>query len=95
MLCIAYTSIAQEIPKDTIAVKPDTLAVQPVNLDSNLRIINLNPYFTLHVDSVLQYDLKINRPVDNYYWYIKNGPVGIKIDRNTGLLYFKADKTFF
>ena len=95
MLCITFTSLAQENTKDTLVAKPDTLAVPPVNLDSNLRIINLNPYFTLHVDSVLQYDLKINRPVDNYYWYIKNGPVGIKIDRSTGLLYFKADKTFF
>ena len=63
--------------------------------DSTLRIINLNPFFTIHVDSVLQYDLKINRPPEQYYWYIKNGPVGVRIDRNTGMLYFKADKSFF
>jgi hypothetical protein len=80
-------AVAQETNRDTIPVKSDTLPAPVVNLDSNLRIINLNPYFTLHVDSVLQYDLKINRPAESYYWFIKNGPVGVKIDRNTGLLF--------
>ncbi len=95
LLFFALTSAAQETTNDTIPLQTDTLTAPVVNLDSNLRIINLNPYFTLHVDSVLQYDLKINKQPENYYWYIKNGPVGLKIDRNTGLLYFKADKTYF
>jgi hypothetical protein len=95
LLIIALNAVAQETNRDTIPVKSDTVVAPVVNLDSNLRIINLNPYFTIHVDSVLQYDLRINRPAESYYWFIKNGPVGVKIDRNTGLLYFKADKTFF
>jgi hypothetical protein len=63
--------------------------------DSTFRILNLNPYFTLHVDSTLNYDLHINRPIENYYWYLRNSPVGMRIDRNTGLLNFKADKSLF
>jgi hypothetical protein len=66
-----------------------------VSADTSLRIINLNPYFTIHVDSLLEYDLEINRPAQHYYWYLRNSPVGVRIDRNTGVLYFKADKSFF
>jgi hypothetical protein len=67
-----------------------------VRVDTTLRIINLNPYFTLHVDSLLNYDLHINRPNSaNYFWYMKSAPVGLQLDRNTGVLYFKADKAFF
>lgn len=72
----------------------DTLPV-PVSVDTSLRIINLNPYFTLHVDSMLSYKLSINRDEKQYYWYIKNSPVGLKINKDNGLLTFKADKSFF
>lgn len=75
-------------PVDT--VKKD----QPV-MDTTLRIVNVNPYFTLHVDSVLQYAFQINKPAANYYWYLKKAPVGIRLDRNTGNLFFKAEKSFF
>jgi len=98
LLLLNHIAEAQERPIDTIPQKADsiwkTIPDRFLN-DSTLRIINLNPYFTIHVDSVLKYDLQINRPPENYYWYIKNGPVGIQIDRNTGILYFKADKSFF
>ena len=63
--------------------------------DTTLRIINLNPYFTLHVDSTLNYDLDINRSSENYFWYMRNSPVGMRIDKNTGDLFFKADKSYF
>src|SRR4028118_1633638 len=49
------------IPKtDSIRVT-DSLQAQPipVNEDSILRITNLNPYITLHVDSTLNYKLDI------------------------------------
>lgn len=64
-------------------------------IDTALRIVNVNPYFTLHVDSVLQYTFQINKPAVNYYWYLKKAPVGIRLDRNTGNLFFKAEKSFF
>lgn len=63
--------------------------------DDKLRIINMNPFFTLHVDSILQYTFEINKPTERYYWYLKNAPVGLKLDKATGTLYFKADKSFF
>jgi hypothetical protein len=66
-----------------------------VQADTSLRIMNLSPYFTIHVDSILQYDLQINKPVQHYYWYLRNSPVGVRIERSTGLLYLKADKAFF
>ena len=62
--------------------------------DSSLRIRNLNPYFTLHVDSTLNYQLEINKPAAYYFWFMKNAPVGLKIKEN-GLLTFKADKAYF
>jgi hypothetical protein len=90
-LCLAASPVfAQDHKKDTTY---QLEAVIPT--DSTLRITNLNPYFTIHVDSILSYDLKINRDTSTYFWYIKQGPVGLRLDKNTGNLYFKADKSFF
>ena len=66
-----------------------------VPMDTTLRIVNLNPYFTIHVDSILSYDLKINKDSSIYYWYLKQAPVGLRLDKETGNLYFKADKSYF
>ena len=63
--------------------------------DSSLRIINLNPYFTLHVDSSLNYQLQINKNEENYFWYLRNAPVGLRIGKDNGLLSFRADKSYF
>ncbi len=63
--------------------------------DSVLRIRNINPYFTLHVDSTLKYGFEINRDQSQYYWYLKNSPVGLKINKDNGVLTFKAEKSFF
>jgi len=77
-------------------VTPDSLPHKPVPVeDSTLRITNLNPYISLHVDSVLSYQLSINRDEPKYYWYLKNSPVGLKINKDNGLLTFKAEKSFF
>ena len=62
--------------------------------DSALRIRNLNPYFTLHVDSTLTYQLELNRDASRYFFFMKNAPLGLKV-RENGLLTFKADKSFF
>ncbi len=92
-ICFVYMGInvsAQEIvPVDTLKVVPEGY------LDSTLRIINLNPYFTLHVDSTLNYDIDINRSTENYFWYLRNSPVGVQIDKNDGKLLFKAEKSYF
>ncbi|MBC7937576.1 MAG: hypothetical protein H7Y86_19685 [Rhizobacter sp.] len=63
--------------------------------DSALRIRNINPYFTLHVDSTLRYAFEINKDQSQYYWYLKNSPVGLKINKDNGLLTFKAEKSYF
>ena len=73
----------------------DSLHVALPTADSTLRIINLNPTFSLHVDSSLSYQLAINKDETKYYWYLKNSPVGLKINKDNGLLTFKADKSFF
>ena len=74
----------------------DTTLIPFVNpADSTLRIKNLNPYFTLHVDSTLRYQYIINRPQENYYWFLKNSPLGLKINKDNGLLTFKAEKSYF
>src|SRR3984957_17527892 len=63
--------------------------------DSVLRIRNLNPYFTLHVDSTLNYRLEINKEPSHYFWFLKNSPIGLKINKDNGLLTFKAEKSYF
>lgn len=63
--------------------------------DSTLRITNLNPYFTLHVDSSLSYQLQINKNPENYFWYLRNSPVGLRINKDNGLLSFNANKSYF
>ena len=84
--------------QDTLPHHRDTLApapLLPVFTDTVLRITNLNPFFTLHVDSSLQYQLQINKNPDNYFWYLKNAPVGLKISKDDGLISFKAEKAYF
>lgn len=79
---------------DTVFMKaPDTVFVKAP--DTVLRIKNFSPYFTLHVDSTLYYQFEINRDPKQYYWYLKNPPVGLKINKDNGTLQFKADKSFF
>ncbi len=84
LLFTVLSSAAQEI-KDTIHM----------GADAPLRIRNLNPYFTLHVDSMLTYQFQINKNQEQYYWYLKNSPVGLKINKDNGLLSFKAEKAYF
>ncbi len=79
----------------TKRILPDSARLQKDSVEVPLRIINLNPYFTLHVDSILQYDFEINKPAERYHWYMKNAPLGVKLDKSTGILYFKADKSYF
>jgi hypothetical protein len=69
---------------DTVFLKaPDTV----------LRIKNFSPYFTLHVDSTLDYNFELNKDPSQYYWYLKNSPVGLKINKDNGRLRFKAEKS--
>jgi hypothetical protein len=68
----------------------DTLA-KP---DDTLRIRNLNPYFSLHVDSSLYYQLEINRDPSRYFFFMKDAPVGMKIKEN-GLITFHAERSYF
>lgn len=75
------------------AAQDDSL--QSYHPDSSLRIVNVNPYFTLHVDSMLSYQLQINKNPDNYFWYLRNSPVGLRINKDNGLMTFKADKAYF
>ncbi|MEO6915066.1 MAG: hypothetical protein ABI151_04930 [Chitinophagaceae bacterium] len=81
------------ITGDTLP-KVDTMIVEK-SADSILRIINLNPFITLHVDSTLSYKLDINKPQQDYYWFLRNAPVGLKISKDNGVLSFRAEKSFF
>jgi hypothetical protein len=97
-LAASQFSFAQEISKDTTLPTKDTISNLPApkqDADSVLRIMNLSPFFSLQADSTLTYDFKINRPMDQYFWYLKSAPVGLRIDKNTGILLFRADKNLF
>ena len=102
---ISSAVLSQQTPMDTLPKPPlDSLATtrvdstldQPVQpIDTALRIVNLNPFFTLHVDSSLSYQLQINKNPDQYFWFLKNSPIGLRINKDNGLLSFKADKSYF
>lgn len=76
-------------------LKSDTIVIIPPIQDTLLRIKNINPYFSIHVDSTLKYQLNINKDIKNYYWFLKGGPVGLKINKDNGLITFKAEKSYF
>lgn len=89
LLACSLFSLAQ----DTTIIHPvDTLPKATV--DTTLRIMNLNPSFSVHVDSILNYQLDINKDNSHYFWYLKNAPVGLRINKQ-GLISFKADKSYF
>lgn len=80
------------IRTDSMVHYPDTL---PIIVPDSLRIININPYITLHVDSVLNYKFEINKDPERYYWYLKNSPVGLRINKDNGTLTFRPEKSYF
>ncbi len=87
----SVTAICQIPGQRTVAQTDSIYQAQ----DTVLRIRNLNPYFTLHVDSTLIYNLEVNKNPSHYFWYLKNSPLGLRINKDNGLLTFKADKSFF
>ena len=78
--------VKAQVYEDSIPVKKE---------DTVLRIKNFTPYFTLHVDSTLEYHFEINKEPQQYYWFLRNMPLGLKINKDNGVLKFKADKSFF
>jgi hypothetical protein len=108
LLCIIYVSgLAQNdssqhtyrdtpkfVNKDS-SLLPGVDSAGGLSADTSLRIINANPFFSVHVDSVLTYQFQINKPLSNYFWYLKNAPVGLRLNKDNGLLSFKADKSYF
>jgi hypothetical protein len=82
-------------PADSTHQVQDSLIKLPIVQDTVLRIRNLSPFFTLHVDSMMNYSLEINKNPSNYYWYLRNSPLGLRINKDNGLLSFKADKSYF
>jgi hypothetical protein len=86
-LVVSISSQAQDsLPHPVLTV--DSAAIP-------LRIINLNPYFTIHADSTLSYNLEINKDETKYYWFLRNSPVGLRINKDDGILTFKAEKSLF
>ena len=93
IISVAAKSQDQQMDSLTLLAKVDT-AVEKVQ--APLRITNLEPFITLHVDSTLNYDLEINKPdTVKYFWYLRNAPIGLKLNKDNGMLSFKADKAFF
>ena len=94
MLLILVTASASTAQNPVWQI-PKSQADTVMKEDSVLRIKNLNPYITLHVDSTLNYALEINRDPSRYFWFLKNSPVGLRINKDNGTLTFRADKSYF
>ena len=91
----AFSCVNGQVMHDTAIIKKESDSLLVKKEDSVLRIKNFSPYFTLHVDSTLDYLFEINKDPRQYYWYLKNSPVGLKINKDNGVLHFKADKSYF
>ncbi len=92
LIFITY-SLKAQVPYDTLIVLD---SIKPVfSFDTTLRIKNFSPYFTLHVDSTLDYRFEINKDPKQYYYFLKNSPVGLRINKDNGNLHFKAEKSYF
>lgn len=76
-------------------VDSSIVTVLPMADSNALRIKNLSPYFNLHVDSAINYQLEINKPREQYYWYLKNAPAGLSVNKDNGLLSIKVNKSYF
>lgn len=86
-------SLKAQVPQDTLIVSD---SIKPlISVDTILRIKNFSPYFTLHVDSTLDYQFEINKDPKKYYYFLKNTPVGLRINKDNGNLHFKAEKSYF
>lgn len=97
-----FLSLSLFAQNDTLPQQQDTLTTVMVDstafappADTVLRITNLNPFFTLHVDSTLTYQLQINKNPENYFWYLKNAPVGLRIGKDNGVISFRAERAYF
>ena len=96
LIFLAQVSIAQV--NDTIPPVNDSSRLEntiKAPADTALRIQNLNPYFSMHVDSSISYKLLINKNPKNYYWYLKNAPVGLTVDKDFGIIKVKSNKSLF
>ena len=93
VMLFCFLTVATFSQDTTVIASKDSVHI--FSQDSALRIMNLNPFFTLHVDSTLNYQFSINRLHGNYFWYLNNPPVGLRINKDNGLLSFKANKSFF
>jgi hypothetical protein len=82
-ICLGVEAFAQQAEE----------ALQPE--DTSLRITNLNPYITQNIDSVFVYQFSINKSAQNYFWYLKNAPVGLSIGKDNGVVSFRAAKNYF
>jgi hypothetical protein len=93
---IIFLGSHAQVSVDTMKTPVDTIRIlASVPEDTTLRIRNLNPYISLHVDSSLSYPLEINKDQARFYWYLTNAPVGLRIGKDNGLLSFKAEKAYF
>lgn len=99
LFTFAISNIRAQVVTDSLGREQrqgqDSLELPPARVDTVFRILNLNPYFTLHVDSTLQYKFDINKTEGKYFWFLTNPPVGLKINKDNGQLTFKAEKSFF
>ncbi len=101
VLLLMQTAFGQSTDSSIIIIdflkKADSIQAvyPPVYQDTALRIMNLNPYFTIHEDSVINYDLAINKESKDYFWFIQKSPVGVRLDRKSGNLTIRGDKALF
>ncbi len=101
MRCFTFVSFLFLFIHIQAQVGPDSALHKPVHemthfiIDTSLRITNFSPFFSLHVDSSISYKFLINKDSKKYHWYLKEAPVGFKMDKDNGVLSFRSSKSLF
>lgn len=95
ILLLFHFSANAQVRPDSIVLKPIHDIPYIITPDTALRITNFSPFFSLHVDSSLNYKFQINKDPRKYYWYLKSAPAGFKIDKDIGTLSFRTNKSLF
>lgn len=95
ILILLFYSYANAQTGEDSVVKKTPEPPPFVIVDMPLRITNFSPFFSLHVDSSLNYKFLINKDPKKYYWYLKDAPAGFKLDKDDGVITFKSNKSLF
>jgi hypothetical protein len=97
-ICLMYQHVSAQETSDSVSSnqpEPAHVIAEKPFLDTTLRITNLQPFVTLHIDSLFRYNFDINKDNHQYFWYLNSPFQGMNINEASGELNLKPPKNYF